>query len=120
MSIWWTPRSRSKSPDGAPFRRRTQVSQRRDQPAVDDEVRAGDVSCAVAGQEQYQVRDLLRPGESPGSGGRGDLPGEIARLPAASASNCRVHPVLREPQRCLDRTGADRVNADAARTYLLG
>ncbi|GGM04192.1 hypothetical protein GCM10007977_001830 [Dactylosporangium sucinum] len=91
-----------------------------DQPAVDGEVGAGDVGRAVAGQQQHEVRDLLRAGEPARHRGAGGLPRDVLGRGTAGAGDGRGDPVGAEPQPGRDRPRADGVHPDAPRTHLLG
>jgi hypothetical protein len=54
-----------------------------DQPAVDGDVRAGDIASAVAGRQQHQISDFLWAREAPRYGALGGLLGNGVWLTAA-------------------------------------
>ena len=66
---------------------RAPCSEGGDEAAVDDEVGAGDVRGAIAGEEQDEVGDLVRSGEPPGHGLRGGACLDVlGRVPCALAT----------------------------------
>src|SRR3954453_22934608 len=91
-----------------------------DEAAVDGEVGSGDVAAAVAGQQQDEVGDLVRPGKAPGDAARRRLRGDVSGAGATGPRQGLSHAMLAEPQPGLHRSGADRVDADADRPDLLG
>jgi hypothetical protein len=91
-----------------------------DDSAIDDEVGAGDVAGAVAGQQHDQDSHLFGTGEPSRYRAGGSLFGGISGFDAAGAGDRLGDTVLAEPQRRRDRPRTDRVDADASRAYLLG
>src|SRR5258707_6752718 len=86
--------------------RRTPTVSNRGQAAIDWEVHACDEACFVRSEEQGGRRDLLRAAEPPERDGRGELGAGL------------VGPLLGRrllvEDRRIDRTWADRIDADAA------
>src|SRR3954454_7636139 len=65
-----------------------------DEAAVDGEVGSGDVAGADAGQQQDEVRDLVRPGEAPRDAARRCLGGNVGSAGAAGPRQGLGNPVL--------------------------
>ena len=91
-----------------------------DEAAVDDEVGAGHVGRAITREEQDEVRDLLRAGESSGDALRGGPGLNVVRAgPLRLCATVAATPSVAEPEVGLDGPGTDRVDAEPRWAELL-
>src|SRR6188472_861010 len=92
------------------------------QAAVDEEVGAGDVAGTVTREQKREVGDLFGFGESPrreSAAALDDAATGFVERDAHALRHGGGDAVVAQPERRRDRSGTDRVEADAASAVLL-